>query len=58
MLTLSRVARLSWRSRRGSQVSEHYRDRLGNAEAEVGLHSLPEIQPGKKRNLDKVTLEN
>jgi hypothetical protein len=44
-------------SHHGSQVSEHYRDHLGNAVAEAGLHILPEIQPGKK-NLDRVTLEN
>lgn len=43
------MARSSWRSRRGSQVSERYQDRLGNAEAEAALHSLPEIQPGKKK---------
>lgn len=35
--------------RHGSQVLEHYQDHLDNAEEEVGLQILPEIQPGKKK---------
>lgn len=42
----------------GSQVLEHYQDHLDNAEEEVGLQILPEIQPGKKKNLGKSTLES
>lgn len=54
------VNQQSWRSHHVSQGLEHYQDHLDNAEEEVGLQILPEIQPEKKKkkNLGKSTLQS